>query len=306
MAIERDDEDEETSTTEEGPRVVDIEPEEEGGEDETPVAAKGQTRADKKKERGRLREEHSRMTEEHGRVTRENSELKERVARLEGAVTAGMQQTRREVDRAEAADDPSAAELDGIYEEQSNLALQIETLGPKMTDEQQRQFRKKYQQLERRKIEIVTQGALAKQPRETQDPQARMRDAIQFQYSDVYGNDRAREWAKGRYYTLIADPINPRREGPETVKEALEEARVKFGLTGRPVNGSEREKFAGTGRGGGGSERGPITKITMTKGQEKLADVAYSHIKDKELRHKMWAAKAGKRMAEKQRAKMGR
>lgn len=308
MATERDDEEETSSLGDDEPAstVVDIESDDDG--EEEPVVANGQSRADKKKERGKLREEHGRMTEEHGRMTKENSDLKERLARLEGVVQAGMQQTRRDADRAESVDDPSAGELDGIYEEQSALALQIEQLGTKMTDTQAAAFKKKYQQLERRKVEIITESHMAKRPAgERQDPHARIRDALQVNYSDVYQNDRAREWAKGRYHTLVADPISPRPEGPETVKEALEDARVKFNLSRPPVNGSDRAKFSGTGRGGGGGgQQGPITKVTMTEGQKKLANVAYAHIKDEATRHKLWASKAGKRMAEKQRAKMGR
>lgn len=288
-------EDEESGTT------VDLE--DEGGDDdgEEPAAEAGgqqqrpKTRADKKRERGQLRADHE-------RTTRENQELKDRIARLEGAVGRSVETTRRETQTARDQDDPTETALNDVYEQQQTLQMQIDALGNKITKEQLDRFQRQARQLETRKSELIAERVgrrNAPQPGQVEH-QADLR-AMQMQYPDVYRNAAALRWSQGRYHQIVARDAT--KEGLEGIRMALDDSRKEFGLRRDPPTETERSKFSGVHRGGGGTTAAAPTSIKLTKGQMKMADTAYSHIKDKAKRYKLWASKAGKRMAEQQRSK---
>lgn len=287
-------EDEERGTT--------VELDEDGGDDEGGgeeqaaaggEAPKGKTRAEKKAERGRLRVDHE-------RTTRENTELKERLARLEGVVGRSVETSRREVQQSRQNDDPSAAELDGIFEDQQTLQMQVDAIGKNITKEQLDRFTRQARALEVRKSEIIAERVgrrNAPNPGQAEH-QADLR-AMQMQFPEVYKNPSALRWSQGRYHQIVAR--DPSKEGLEGIRLALDDSRKEFGLRRDPPTEGERSKFSGVARGGGAAPGGAPTSIKLTKGQMKMADVAYAHVKDKSKRYKLWASKAGRRMAEAQR-----
>lgn len=290
-------EDEERGTT------VDLE---EGGDDqaddegEEPAAAAGQqadgkpkTRKEKKAERGRLRQAHE-------ATTRENGELRERIARLEGAVSRSARDTSTKVGRAAGEDDPSESELNEIYDQQITIQTQIEALGKNITKEQVDRFQKQAIKLDIRKSELIAERVNKRNARSSGDSERDLnKRALQIQYADVYTHPRAPGWAQGRFHQLFAEEgKEDGSNGIELVRRSLEEARVKFGLAKRPApTDNERSRYSGVARGGGSAAAGPPTKITLSKGQMKMADAAYGHIKDKDVRYKTWAQKAGRRIA---------
>lgn len=287
-------EDEERGTT--------VELDEDGGDDEggeEPAAAAGgettqpKTRKEKKAERGRLRVDHE-------RTLRENQELKDRMARLEGAVGRSVETSRREVQTARDNEDPTETALNDVYEEQQTLQMQIDALGAKITPDQLNRFQRQARQLETRKSEIIAERVGRRNaPNPSDAEHEAYKRAMRMQFADVYANNAALRWSQGRYHQLVAKDAS--KEGPHGIAEALVDARKEFGLRRDPPTEGERARFTGVSRGGGAAPGGAPTKIKMTKGQMKMADVAYAHIKDKTKRYQLWANKAGRRMAEGQR-----
>lgn len=286
----------------EGGVTVDVSGDDEGGDDdqggeEQQPAARGkkQTREERKAARGRLRQENDQLRQQQ-------QELTARTERLENALNQAISGGRREQDQhrqqGDGRQDQTDAELESVYEEMQGLSAQVEALGNKITPQQLQTLTKRYRQLDARKHELIAERVAARNaPRE--DPTSRMREALRFSYSDVYAKPSAVRWAQGWFHMQVA---KGREAGPDLVRESLDEARKEFGMGRAAPTDQQRARFTGVSRGGTGAGAAPTTKVTLTKSQMKMADTAYGHVKDKNVRYQMWAKKAGKRLAEKKRA----
>lgn len=294
--LERD-EDEETGTTVDLDDSGDEDAGDDAGGEEPAAAARPEegkkpapTRKQKKAERGALRAENERLT-------RSAAELQDRVARLEGALTQGISSTRRAAADADRQDDPAERQLTEIYDQQMHLQMQVEALGNKITKEQVDHYTREARKLDTRKNELIAERVQKRSaPQQGQLEHQANLQAMRMQFPDVYQHPEALRWSRGRYEQLVAK--NAKLEGMEGIRAALDDARKEYGLRRDPPTEGERARYAGVSRGGGAAPGGPPTKIKMTKAQMKMADAAYGHVKDKAQRYKMWAQKAGRRLAE--------
>jgi hypothetical protein len=119
---------------------------------------------------------------------------------------------------------------------------------------------------------------------------------IRSKYHHVVRNTDALRYAQGEYLRLIA---KGRPASGETFEQSLREAEREFRLGSTDVSESQRSKFTSASGGGGGGGGGPRT-IKMTPERKKMADAAYSHIKNEAERYTKWAKVHGPKILERE------
>lgn len=248
------------------------------------------TRRVKRQERLQLKLQKGKAAEEElERERAEKQELRERLARLEGAVSAQRQPAN------DGGKDPFEAELDNIYAEQQSayLAAQAEIQAGKMTAERTKHYERIARDIDTRRARVNARREIAMTEPIRQQSQAQQQWVNK--YPEVYGNQRAFQYAQGRYQQrqALGDAITN-----DVVDEIMQEAKVQFKLGARPApTVSERARMSGTassGNGGGGGSKEPIT---LSREVRKIALAAYDHLPEEEA-IKKWTAKTGKRMRE--------
>lgn len=256
---------------------------EETGKEEVVV-----TRAQKKQQRGVMREENERLR-------REKDELNTRLARLEGAFAA-RQNVR---DNTDETDDET--EFEAAYEklqDEHNAAYQAMIAKQKagtLTEADKTAYKKTSAKIERQRIEMAAERLVERRMAgNVQETAVEVtRAAIRNQYSDVYSNPRAVQYAEGEYRKAIA---LGKKDGRETLDEAMNSARRAFRMAREPApSESQRSRFSGAPRGRSGGEREPQT-VRMTPELRSMANAKYSHLKNEDDRYKAWANNEGKRM----------
>lgn len=265
-------------------------------EDDKPgvTEAERKTRWQKRQERLQAKLQEGKQAKEELEAERKTgAELRERLARLEGAVAANQSQARREP--AGDGKDEFQRELDAIYEEQQNAykAAQAEVKAGTLDDKRQTHYERIARDIEERKAGVFTRRAIAQTEPVRQQHQAQQ--VWVQKYPEVYQNQRAFAFAQGRAQTRLAlgETITP-----DVVDEIMNETRAQFKLGGKPApTQSERSKLSGvsaSGAGGGGGQGG----ITLTPTLRKIAIAAYDHLPEEEA-IKAWTNKTGKRLREK-------
>lgn len=248
------------------------------------------SRRERRQERLQLKlQEGKAAKEELERERAEKQELRERLARLEGAVSAQRQPPPGD------GKDPFEAELDAIYDEQQSAyqAAQAEIAAGKMTPERTKHYERIARDIDTRRARVNARREIALTEPIRQQNTARQQ--WEQKYPDIYGNPRAYEYAEGRFKQrrALGDNITH-----ATVDEIMEETRVAFKLGGKPPpSASERSRMSGTassGSGGGGGKE----PITLSKNMRKIALAAYDHLPEQEALKK-WTEKTGRRMREK-------
>lgn len=247
------------------------------------------TRRQKRQERLQLKlQEGKAAKEELEREKAEKQELRERLARLEGAVSAQRQPAANDTR------DPYEAELDAIYAEQQSayVAAQAEIAAGKMTPERTKHYERIARDIDTRRARVNARREIA-----MTEPIRQQQTAQQQwvnKYPEVYGNERAFAYAQGRYQTrrALGEAITN-----DVVDEIMQETRAQFKLGGKPApTASERARLSGTASsgnsGGGGKE-----PITLSRDVRKIAVAAYDHLPEEEA-IKRWTQKTGKRMRE--------
>lgn len=254
---------------------------------ETPEERK--SRRERRQERLQLKlQEGKQAKEELERERAEKQELRERLARLEGAVAASARPPAND------GKDPFEAELDAIYAEQQSAyqAAQAELAAGKMTPERTKHYERIARDIDTRRARVNARREIALT--EPIRQQTTLRQQWEAKHPEVYANPRAYEYAEGRF--------KQRRAMGETitnavVDEIMEEAKVQFKLGGKPApSASERARMSGTassGSGGGGSKE----PIVLSRQLRRIAIAAYDHLPEEEA-IKRWTAKTGKRMRE--------
>lgn len=222
-----------------------------------------------------------------------NAELRERLARLEGAVVATQNQRQQQAP----ADgkDEFERELDDIYTTQQNAyqAAQAEVKAGTFDEKRQRYYEGIARDIEARKATVHTRRIMAQQEPARQANQAQQ--AWVQKYPEVYQNQRAFQFAQGRYQQRAAmgEQITH-----SVVDEIMNETMTTFKMGARPApTQSERSKFSGSpasGSGGGRGEGG----VTLTPAMRQMAVAAYDHLPEADA-IKAWTNKTGKRLREK-------
>lgn len=262
-------------------------------DDDKPGESPEERKARRERRQERLQtklREGKKAQEELERERAEKQELRERLARLEGVVSATARQQ-----PANDGKDPFEAELDAIYDEQQSAyhAAQAEIAAGKMTPERTKHYERIARDIDTRRARVNARREIAMTEPLRQQQTARQQ--WEAKHPEVYGNPRAYEYAEGRF--------KQRRALGETitaavVDEIMEEAKVQFKLGGKPApSASERSRLSGTassGSGGGGSKE----PIALSRGLRKIALAAYDDLPEAEAL-KRWTEKTGRRMREK-------
>ncbi len=222
-----------------------------------------------------------------------NTELRERLARLEGVVVAQQQQPRQQAP----ADgkDEFERELDEIYHQQQTAfkKAQDEVKAGTFNEERNRYYEGIARDIEARKADVHTRRALART-----EPMRQQNQAQQVwvqKYPEVYRNPNAFQYAQARAQLRLSlgEAITA-----DVVDEIMTETKTQFKLGAKPApTQSERAKFAGTPASGSGGGRGS-EGIALTREMRQMAIAAYDHLPEAEA-IKAWTNKTGKRLREK-------
>lgn len=264
-------------------------------DDERPSDSPEERRTRKQKRQERLQgiiQQGKKNAEDLDAEKKANAELRERLARLEGAVVA--QQQRPPPPPADGKD-PFERELDAIYTDQQNAyaAAQAEVKAGQFDEKRQRYYEGVARDIESRKAEVHTRRLLART-----EP-ARQQNAAQQawvqKYPEVYQNQRAFQYAQGRYQQreAMGEQITN-----ATVDEIMNETMTAFKLGARPApTVSERSRLSGmpSSSSGGGRD---TNALQLTPAMRKMALAAYDDLPEEEA-IKKWTNKTGKRLREK-------
>jgi hypothetical protein len=196
--------------------------------------------------------------------------------------------------------DPDDDALDELDTERDNIQKEWAALNPTQAPELRASFQKRLRMNEQRRMEIQAERVLEKheQRRGTADPLITYKkQVLEGDFPDIAGNKAAFAYADGYWKQQRA---KGRNDGIELFKEALETAREEFktaprkGPGGKPTE-AQRAKYAGQGKGAGGGAA-PNGRFRMSKEMVEMADIAYDHIDDPDVRRQTWAREVGSKM----------
>lgn len=169
--------------------------------------------------------------------------------------------------------------------------------GKQPTPEQQRAFEAEAKLLERRTTQIEVSRQLRQMPQQGQNTAQEVFKAnLAQRYPEASQSKQAMMYAEGVQRQMAAQGSDPWSN--ETIHAAMTAAEKAFRMgsfkngTPRAPDPSMRERLSGSrpgASGGGGDAGGTDTKVVMTKANRKMANVAYSHIKDETARFRAWA-----------------
>jgi hypothetical protein len=146
--------------------------------------------------------------------------------------------------------DPWKAQEDAITERERALGIQWEAYkaAGKLSQPLLEEFDQKSRQLQQQRIDISTQRAMSNVlPQFIAASQAQQYRA---EYGDVQSNPAANRWARGHFDMLVAQGAP---ESPETVRRAMNAARVQFRIGNYHLQPTEQDRqqltgFAASGR----------------------------------------------------------
>jgi hypothetical protein len=275
---------------------ADPEPEDDSEEFEIGVEPQEpeRSRDDKKRERGRLRERNDELE-------RQNVEYAQRLARLEGMaqmLPSQLQalQQQRAYAQQQPAQDPIDSELEALYDHQERLyeaASAMQRAG-QLSPEKQRDLQRQSRKLDMQKNELLVRKATrGQQPARPHDPLEGARVMMQMEFSDVYGNAAALQYAEGEFYRMRA------KGAPDdlgSVKAAMELARNEFGLRGRrstPVSEATRERYTSRSKGASSSGAAERRTMSLSSAQKSMATSMFPGLSEREACQK-WVNEVGK------------
>lgn len=264
-------------------------------DEDKPSASPEERKSRKERRQARLQgiiQQGKKNAEELDAERKANTELRERLARLEGVVIASQNQPRQPAGDGK---DEFESELDAIYKRQSDAytAAQAEVKAGTFNEARQKHYEQIARDIETSKADVHMRRTLARTEPVRQQNQAQQ--VWVQKYPEVYQNQRAFQYAQARAQQRLSlgESITA-----DVVDEIMTETKTQFRLGAKPPpTASERSKFAGTpasGSGGGGRSDGGIA---MTKELRQMAIAAYDHLPEDEA-IKKWTNKTGKRLRE--------
>lgn len=250
----------------------------------------GLSRSDKKRARGALYSALKEKEKELEELRAANLQREKELSEIRG-MAMGMQQRQP----AAQGPDPIDSEWESLAEEQRRLFAEYRARASNggMSDDEQAEFDKRNSDIERRKYTVIARGVVAQSQnalRENLLSEVNQNN-VQSRYPDIFSDQRALAWARGRYSQKRAEG-HP--ESWDTMDAVAEETRAQFGKnTGKPSAGM-RAKFSGSGGGaaGGGNS------FRMTELDKRLADARYGHLPETE-RYRKYADSVGRALVEK-------
>lgn len=143
-----------------------------------------------------------------------------------------------------AAQDPWKSQEDAIAEQERALGIQWEAhkAARALTPELVKEYDQKSRDLQQRRLDISAQRAMTTVL--PQIIQATERQRYQAEYGDVQSNPQANRWARGHYDMLVAQGAP---ESPETVRRAMNAARVQFRIGNFHLQPTEQDRQQHTG-----------------------------------------------------------
>ncbi len=264
-------------------------------EEDKPTDSFEERKSRKEKRQARLQgiiQQGKKNAEELAAERKSSAELRERLARLEGAVVATQHQ--RQAPPADGKDE-FERELDDIYQQQQNAyqAAQAEVKAGTFDAKRQAYYEGIARDIESRKTTVHTRRVIAQTEGARQQNQAQQ--VWVQKYPEVYKNQRAFQYAQARAQQRVSlgEDITP-----QTVDEIMTETMATFKIGPKPAaSQSERAKLSGMPASGGGGGRGD-GGITLTPALKQMALAAYDHLPEAEA-IKAWTNKTGKRLREK-------
>lgn len=140
--------------------------------------------------------------------------------------------------------DPYKASLDAITQRERALGIQWEAhkAARSLTPQLLEQFDNESRELQQQRMDVSAQRAMAAMaPRIAEHTQQQQ---FRTEYADVWNNQNANRWARGHYDQLVASGAP---ETPDTVRAAMNAARVQFRMPGArsaPTD-HDRQQFTG-------------------------------------------------------------
>ncbi len=238
-------------------------------------------------------------------------EFEERTARAEKAA----EEARREAQEARALhqrqlatpqdqsrqpENPYHQRLRDIDAATRQLHKEYETVASsrRLTEQEQSYYEERAQALQTAKMAAVAEAS--RQPVNEQEMYRRWKwNDFTTKHSDIFQNERARNWAIGRWQQLALGEGQPDTE--ELAERILDEARVKHGMKPRRGGGNgdaaTKARLSGiSSQGGGGSGEAEIGVVRMGKRERQMAEAMYDKLSPREA-HQKWANGPGKRAA---------
>ena len=220
-----------------------------------------------------------------------NAELRERMARLEGAQSVMVSQ---KVDKTDE-ENPFDVELNKLQDEQ--LAAYSAFMAKSSPTESERAaYSKKMREFESKKLEVAVDRRLAQKNIQSANPRAALQAVLEAENADVYGNPRHRAWASAYYNMQIA---NGAADSKELHDQAMRAARENFKLApsrSTPPSRTTQSRMTGSPRGSSGSSReAPDETIRMTKPLRMMARAQYPGLPEEEA-YRKWGQGAGRKM----------
>lgn len=230
---------------------------------------------------------------------RDAAELRERLARLEGAHLQLSAQTR--ANQAPPVD-PYETKLGEIERERKRLLAEAEReiKEGKYTPDRVKHYEELGDKLDRDRVDTMVERRLAAQAPQIQAAVQTTVAANQWQmaYPDVHSNPRALAWAQSKHQMELAEGKAP---STELIHQVYKETQERFGMVKKaPPTKSERSKFSGSPSHGSSTEAGPARSkdgIVMTRELSRLARARYPKMKPEEA-DKLWAQTTGRKMRE--------
>ncbi len=228
----------------------------------------------------------------------ERDSHRDRANRLEAELAVARSQSQQQIHRPAAPmDDPLEKELDDTYNQRKQVfsAWEAKRAQGSMTQQDSDDYMNQARKLERKERDL--EGDIRDRKRNaSRDPNELIRAQIQARHMDVYGDNKAVNWAEGLYQQKIAEGD---KDSMELLDDCMDKARMQFrigkkGRAGHESSKRDQQRFAGPPRGAGAAAGPPTRTIKMTHDMRRMADEYGRHIKDQGERMQHWVNGPGR------------
>lgn len=291
MADEFDDNKVEGSEVEEAEEKPELPPEPADRNEEiaVPVVSRDEKKRNRFKEISERAERAERAAEEARREAQEARALHQR-------------QLATPQDQSRQAENPHHQRLRDIDAATRQLHKEYESVASsrRLSEKEQEYYEQRAQALQTAKMAAVAEAS--RQPINEQEMYRKWKwNEFTTKHSDIFQNEKARNWAIGRWQQLALGEGQPDTE--DLAEKILDEARVKYGMKPRraTANGdaATRARLSGVSAQGGASGDVEGGAVKMGKRERQMAEELYDKLPPREAWQK-WANGPGKRAAMKQ------
>lgn len=244
------------------------------------------SRQEKKANRYREAQEEARRAREEANAIR--GELEQVKGYLAGMAQNQQRQQQTQEDPLESSLNELQEQQDALQSEYRAVAQRYAALGQEVPKDQYNAMIARGRKIDEKRSELYAEKAIRRAMPDQQRLQLEMRaQQLAQENADVYGNERALLWSRGRFAQLVASGEQDNRQLHDRV---MEEARRQFNMKPQReenrISPQARQHLSGVGRGSVAS--GERRTYTMTKSDKELADTMYSYEKDSRVRYQRY------------------